>query len=239
MWKLYVLTVAELYAVQCYFGEHADHIIKDLCSDEKDKDNKLDQLLDNYIDSADIQLARLIAIQDDFNKHLDTAGDQLDRQHDDAIKQLKKQHKTFQADLRKRRDDVNQNLEKSKALMHQGKDCVDKLKRQSVSWRRPIPAVPDASLTDTQDIMEDIAQQLPSTNVPIDEPSRLVFVPSGPVSLGDIAEEDIKLATSPKPQRVTPDVSTRQGQYYGAKPKTKPPVTTKSTQPQVTGNLET
>ena len=233
----------------CSFGEHADHIIKNLCSDEKNKDNTLDQLLENHIDSADKQLAKLTAIQDDFNKHIDTAGDQLDRHHDDVIKQLKKQHKLFRADMQKRRDDVNQNLDKSKALIQQGKDSVDKLKRQSATWRRPIPAVPDARLTDTQDLMEGVKQQLPSTNVSIDEPRRLVFVPNGHVYLGDITEE-IKPTTSSKPQRATPDVSTtepqrvtpgigtKQDQYYGAKPKTKPPVTTKSTPPQATGNLE-
>ena len=54
-----------------------------------------------------------------------------------------------------RRDEVNQNLEKAKALIQQGKVCVDKLKKQSASWSRPIPVIPDASLTDTQDLMED------------------------------------------------------------------------------------
>ena len=193
--------------------------------------------------------------------------------HNDVIKQLKKQHTSFRAELQKRRDEVNQNLENSKALIQQGKDCVDKLRRQSVTWRRPIPAIPEASLTDTQDLMEGIKQQLPSTNynLPTVEPRKMVFVPSGHVSLGDITEEDVKTATTPKPQPVilvntrepqrvrpdvsttkpqrvtpdasttstqcaTPDVSTTQDQYYGAKPKTKPLVTTKSTQP---GNLKT
>ena len=288
----------------CYFGEHADHIIKGLCSDENDTNNSLDQLLDNHIDSADKQLARLTTIQDDFNKHLDTTGDKLDRHHDYAIKQLKQQHKSFRADLHKRRDEVNQNLDKSKALILQGKDFVDKLKRQSASWRRPMPAIPEASLTDTQDLIEGIKQQLPSTDVSIDEPRRLVFMPSRHVSLGDITEE-IKSTTSSnpqrvipavstrpqrvtpdvgtrpqrvtpdvgtrpqrvtpdvstrlqrvtpdvgtrpqrvtpdvrtRPQRVTPDVSTKQDQHYGAKPKRMPPVTTKSTLPIYTGNLET
>ena len=204
----------------CSFGEHADHIIKNLCSDEKNKNNYLDQLLDNHIDSADKQLAKLTAIHDDFNKHIDTAEDKLDRHHDDVIKQLKKQHKSFRAELQQRRDDVNQNLVKSKTLIQQGKDCVVHLKRQSSTWRRPIPAIPEASLTDTQDLLEDIKQQLPSTNV-IYEPRQLVFVPSDHASLGDITEE-IKPTTSSKPQCVTHDVSTRRGQYYGAKPKTKP-----------------
>ena len=222
----------------CYFGEHADHIIKNLCSDEKNKDNPLGQLLEKHIDSADKQLARLTTIQDDFNKHIDTAEDKLDSNHNDIIKQLKKQHKSFRAELQQRRNDVNQNLEKSKALIQQGKDYADKLKRQSVSWRRPIPAIPEASVTDIQDLMEGVKQQLPSNNVPIHEPRRLMFVPNGPVSLGDITEEDIKPNTTSTPQRVTPEVDTKQTQQHGAKPKTKPPVTTKSTPPEVTGNLE-
>ena len=195
----------------CSFGEHADHIIKDLCSDEKDENNFLDQLFDNYVDFADKQLAKLTTTQDDFNKHIDTAGDQLDRHHDDVIKQLKTQHKSFRAELQMRRDEVNQNLEKSKALIQQGKVCVDNLKKQSDSWRRPIPAIPNASLTDTQNLMEDIKQQLPSPNVTIDEPCRLVFMPSGHVSMGDNIE-DIKPTTSSKPQRVAPAVSTTEPQ---------------------------
>ena len=122
----------------CSFGEHADHIIKNLSSDEKNKDNSLDQLLDNHIDSADKQLARLTAIHDDFNKHIDTAEDKLDRHHDDVIKQLKKQHKSFRAELQRRRDDVNQNLVTSKTLIQQGKDCVVQLKRQSSTWREDL-----------------------------------------------------------------------------------------------------
>ena len=85
--------------------------------------------------------------------------------------------------------------------------------------------------------MEDIKQQLPSTNVSTDEPRRLVFVPSEHASLGDITEE-IKPTTASNPQRVTHDVSTRRGQHDGAKPKSKPPVTNKSTQPKATGNFE-
>ena len=221
----------------CSFGEHADHIIKDLCSDEKDKNNILDKLLENHIDSADKQLYKLTTIQDDFNKSIDTAGDKLDRHHGDVIKQLQTQHKFFRAKLQKTRNEVNQNLEKSKALIQQGKVCVAKLQRQSASWRRPIPVIPEARLTDTQDLIEGIKQQLPSTNVSTDEPRRLMFVPSDHVSLGDITE-DIKPTTSSKPQLVTPAVNTKQDQYYGAKPKTKPPVTAKSTQSEVTGNLE-
>ena len=220
----------------CSFGEHADHIIKNICSDEKNKDNSLDQLLENHIDSADKQLAKLTTIQNDFNKHLDAAEDKLDRHHDDVIKQLKKQHKSFRAELQQRRDDVNQNLVKSKTLIQHGKDCVVQLKRQSAAWRRPIPAIPDAILTDTQDLVEDIKQQIPSTNVSTDEPRRLVFVPSDHASLGDITEE-IKPTTSSKPQRVTHAVSTSQGQYYGAKPKRMSPVTTTSKPPQITGIL--
>ena len=60
--------------------------------------NFLDQLFDNYVDFADKQLAKLTITQDDFNKHIDTAGDQLDRHHDDVIKQLKTQHKSFRAE---------------------------------------------------------------------------------------------------------------------------------------------
>ena len=219
----------------CSVSEHDDHNIKDLCSDEKDNTNTLDQLFTNYIDSVDKQLAKLTTIQDDFNKHIDTAEDQLDRRHDDIIKQLKKQHKSFRAELQKKRDEVNQNLEKSKALIQQGKDCVDKLKRQSASWRRPIPAIPEAILTDAQCLMEGIKQQIPSSNLLIEEPRRLVFEPNDHVSLGDITEE-IQRTTASKPQRVSPEVSTKQGQQHGARPKTKPFVTKKSTQPEVTGN---
>ena len=68
--------------------------------------------------------------------------------------------------------------------------------------------IPEVNLTDTHDLMEGIKQQLPSTNVPIEVPRRLVFVPSGHVSLGDINEEVIKLHTASKPQRATHDVST-------------------------------
>ena len=222
----------------CSVGEHDDHNIKDICSDEKDKKNTLDQLFTNYIKSVDKHLANLKTIQDDFNKHIDTAGEQLDRHHDDIIKQLNQQHKSFRAELQKRRDEVNQNLEKSKALIQQGKDCVDKLKRQSASWRRPIPAIPEARLTDTQELMKGIKQQIPSSNLLIEEPRRLVFEPNDHVSLGYITEE-IKSTTASKPQRVAPEVSTKQDQQHGAKPKTKSLVTKKSTQPKVTGNLET
>ena len=222
----------------CSVGEHDDHNIDDLCSDGKDKKNTLDQLFTNYIDSVDKQLAKLKTIQDDFNKHIDTAGDQLDRRHDETIKQLNQQHKSFRAELHKRRDEVNQNLETSKALIQQGKDCVDKLKRQSASWRRPIPAIPEASLTDTQDLMEGIKQQIPSSNLLIEEPRRLVFEPNDHVSLGYITEE-IKSTTVSNPQRSTPDVRTRPDQHDGTKPKTKPPVTKKNTPPEVAGNLET
>ena len=222
----------------CAIDTHDDHNIKDLCSNE-DEELDLDQVFVNHIDSADKQLSKLTIIQDDFNKSIDTAGDQLDRHLDDAIQQLKQQHKSFREDLQQRRDEVNQNLEKSKALMHQGKDCVDKLKRQSASWRRPIPAIPEARLTDIQDLMEGIKQQLPSTDVSIEEPRRLVFMPSDHASLGDITEE-IKPTTSPNAQRATPDaISTNQDQHDGTKPKTKPPVAKKSTEPELTGNLKT
>ena len=223
----------------CSIGEHADHVIKDLCSDEKDRNTTLDQLFTDHITSADKQLAKLTKIRDDFNKHIDTAGHQLDRHLDDTIKQLKQQHKVFREELQKRRDDVNQNLEKSKALIQHGKDCVNKLKRQSASWQRPIPAIPDASLTDTQDLLEGITQQIPSNNVSIEEPRILVFVPSDHVSIGDITVENTKATTTPTPQRVTPDASTNRGQNDGTKPNTKPSVAKKNTEPELTGNLKT
>ena len=222
----------------CSFSEHDDHKIKDLCSDEKENNNTMDQLFTNYIISEDKQLAKLTTIQDDFNKHIDTAVEQLDRHHNKIIKQLKQQHKSFRAELQKKRDEVNQNLETSKALIQQGKDCVDKLKRQSVSWRRPIPAIPDARLTDTQELMEGIKQQIPSSNLLIEEPRRLVFVPNDHVSLGDITEE-IKSTTVLQPHNAIPAVHTRPDQHYGAKPKITPPVTKTSTHPEVAGNPET
>ena len=222
----------------CAIDTHDDHTIKDLRFDEMNRTNALDKLFTNHIHSADNQLAKLTTIQDDFNKHIDAAANQLDRHHNDVIKQLKKQHKLFRAELLKRRDAVNQNLEKSKALIQQGKDCVDKLKRQSASWRRPIPAIPEASLTDTQELMEGIKQQIPSSNLLIEKPRRLVFEPNDHVSLGYITE-DIKSTKISKQQHVSPEVSTKQGQQHGAKPKTKSSVTNKRTPPEVTGNLET
>ena len=107
----------------CAIDTHADHTIKDISFDEMNRNNALDKLFANHINSADKQLAKLTTIQGDFNKHMDTAVDQLDRRHDDVIKQLKKQHNLFRAELQKRRDEVNQNLEISKVLIQQGKDC--------------------------------------------------------------------------------------------------------------------
>ena len=125
----------------CSIGEHDDHTIKDLCSDEKDKTNTLDHVFTSHIDDVDKQLAKLTTIQDDFNKHIDTAGDQLDRRHDDIIKQLKQQHKSFRAQLQKKRDEVNQNLEKSKALIQQAL-CRIKITVTAVTviktWRLPV-----------------------------------------------------------------------------------------------------
>ena len=251
----------------CAIDTHADHNIKDLCSNE-DEEHGLDQVFVNHIDSADKQLSKLKIIQDEFNKGIDTARDQLDRHLYDAIKLLKQQHKSFREYLQQRRDEVNQSLEKSK-------DCVDQLKRQSASWRRPIPAIPEASLTDTHDLMEGIKQQLLATNATIPEPRRLVFVASDIVLLGDFIEVEIKTTTTSKPQDVTPDVSTnqdlhvtpdvstkqdqhvtpnvstkqdqhvtpdvrtKQDQHGGTKPKTKHPVDKKSTEPERTGNLKT
>ena len=112
----------------------------------------------------------------------------------------------FRAELQKKRDEVNQKLEKSKALIQQGKDCVDKLKRHSATWRRPIPSIPEVTLTDTQDPMEGMKQQLRSTIVPICEPRRMVFVPNDHVSLGVITEGDINPTKTQL--GVTHDVST-------------------------------
>ena len=210
----------------CSISTHADHTIKDLCSD-KDREDTLDQLFVGHIDSADKQLAKLTTIQDDFNKHIDSAGDQLDRHRDAVIKQLKQQHTTFRLELQQRRDEVNQNLEKSKTLIEQGKDCVNKLSRQSASWRKPIPVIPEAILNDTHDLMEGIKQQLPSTSVSIEEPHRLVFVPNDHVSLGGITEEDITPTTS-ETQPVTRD---------GTKAKSKRPVGRTCKASRVTGNI--
>ena len=221
----------------CAIDTHYDHTINDLCSNE-DKEYGINQVFANHIDSADKQLAKLKIIQDDFNKHFDTAEHQLDRHHNNAIKRFNKQHKSFRAEIQQRRNEVNQNLDKSKALLQQGKDCVEKLKRQSACWRRPIPAIPEASLTDTQDLIEAIKQQIPSTNVRIDEPRRLVFVPSGHVSLGDMGEKVINLTMTSHPQRVTRDVNTNQDKHDGTKPKTKHPVF-KKIKPETTGNLKT
>ena len=93
----------------CAIDTHADHNIKDLCSNKNQKYG-LDQVFVNHIDSADKQLSKLKIIQDDFNKGIDTTGDQLDRHLDDTIKLLKQQHKSFREDLQQRRDEVNQNL---------------------------------------------------------------------------------------------------------------------------------
>ena len=231
----------------CSLSTHEEHTINDLCSDEVEKTDQLDQLFADHMESADQQLARLLTIQDDFNMHMDRAGDQLDIHHDDVIKHLKQQHKSFRAQLQQRRDKVNLNLEQSKALIQQGNDCVNKLKRQSASLRRPIPGIPSASITDKQGLMEVIKQQLPSpTDVPSEEPRRVVFLPSDLVSLGNIVEEELMSTT--QPQRVIPDVSTtwiervtpeaNTTQKDGTKPKKRLPVAKKSIEPNATGNFE-
>ena len=177
----------------CSLGIHEDHTIKDFCSDDEERTDMLDQLFADHKDSANQQLARLTTIEDDFNWHMDRAEDKLDRHLDDVIKQLKQQHKSFRAQLQQRRDKVNQNLKKSKTLLQQGDDCMNKLKRQSASWRRPIPGIPAASINDKQDLIEGIKQQLPSTDALFAEPRRTMFFPSDMVSLGNIAEEESKV----------------------------------------------
>ena len=246
MWKPSVLIVVELCAIYVPLSTHEDHTIKDLCSDEERTD-ELDQLFADHIDSADQQLARLITIQDDFNIRMDRAGNKLNKHHEDVIKQLKQQHKSFRAQLQQRRDKVNQNLEQSKDLIHQGNDCVNNLKRQSASWRRPIPGIPAASITDKHDLIEVIKQQLPSTDVPSEEPRRVIFLPSNLVSLGNIVEEELKPTT--QLQRVILDVHTtwrervtlkaNTMQKDGTKPKKGFPVAKKNTEPNLTGNLIT
>ena len=227
----------------CFLGTHKEHTIKDLCSDDERSD-ELDQLFADHMESADQQLARLITIQDDFNMNMDRAGDQLDRHHGDAIKHLKQEHKSFRTQLQQRREKVNQNLEQSKTLIQQGNDCVNKLKRQSASWRRPIPGIPAANITDKQDLIEVIKQQLLSTAVPLEEPRRVVFQPIDLVSLGNIVEEESKPTT--QPQRVIPNVNTtwrervspeaNTSQKDGTRPKKRLRVAKKSIEPHVTGN---
>ena len=229
----------------CSLSTHEEHTIKDLCSDEAEWTDELDKLFADHMECADQQLARLITIQDDFNMHMDRAGDQLDTHHDDVIKQLKQQHMSFRVQLQQRRDKVNQNLEQSKALIQQGNDCVNKLKRKSASWRRPIPGIPAASITNKQDLIEVIKQQLPTTDVPLEETRRVVFLPSDLVSLGNIVEEELKLTTQQQRmipdvhatwrERVTPKANTTQKD--GTKPKKRLPVAKKNTEPKLTGNL--
>ena len=226
----------------CSLSTHEEHTIKDLCSDEAERTDELDQLFADHMASANQQLAKLITIQDDFNMNMDRAGDKLTKHHDDAIKHLKQQHKSFRAQLQQRRDKVNQNLEKSKALIQQGNDCVNNLKRQSASLRRPIPGIPAARITDKQDIVEGIKQQLPSTDVPLEGPCCVVFLPSDLVSLGNIVEEELKPTT--RPQRVIPNVNTtwrervtpkaNTKQKDGTKPKKRLPVAKKSIDPNKT-----
>ena len=179
----------------CSISTHDEHTLKDVGSSE-DRTDELDQLFDDHIASAEKQLAKLATIQDDFNGHIDRIGDQLDRYHDDVIKQLKQQHRSLRAKLQQRRDKVNHNLDKSKALIQQGNDCVNTLKRQSASWRRPVPGIPAANLTDIQDRIEGIKPQLPLLDVSLKEPYRWAFVPSGIVSLGSIVEEGNQSSTS-------------------------------------------
>ena len=229
----------------CSLSTHEDHTIKDLCSDDDERSGELDQLFADHMESTNQQLARLITIQDDFNMHMDRAGDKLNKHHDDVIKHLKQQHKSFRAQLQQRRDKVNQNLEKSKTLIQQGNDCVNNLKRQSASWRRPIPGIPAASITDKQDLIEGIKQQLPTTDVPLEEPCRVVFLPSDLVSLGNIIEGELKPITQPQrvisqvnttwKERVTHEANTTRKD--GTKPKQRLPVAKKNTEPNVTGKL--
>ena len=230
----------------CSLSTHEDHTIKDLCSDDDERSGELDQLFADQIDSANQQLARLITIQDDFNMHMDRAGDKLNKHNDDVIKHLKQQHKSFRVQLQQRRDKVNQNLEQSKAWIQQSNDCVNNLKRQSSSWRRPIPGIPAASITDKQDLIEGIKQQLPSTDVPLEDPCRVVFLPSDLVSLGNIVEGELKPTSQPQRvishvnttwrERVTPEANTTQKD--GTKPKKRIPVAKKSKKQNFTGNIE-
>ena len=230
----------------CSLSTHEEHPIKDFCSDENERSDELDQLFADHMESADLLLARLITIQGDFNMDMDSTEDKLDKHHDDAIKQLKQQHQSFRALLQQSRDKINQNLEQSKSLIQQGNDCVNNLKQQSASWRRPIPGIPAASITDKQDLIEGIKQQLPSTDVPLEYPCRVVFLPSDLVSLGNIVEEELKPTTQPQRvipnvnttwrERVTPEAKTKQKD--GTKPKKRLPVAKKSIEPNSTGNLK-
>jgi small-conductance mechanosensitive channel len=173
----------------CSFGTHADHQIRDLSSN-KGKLTAADTIFTDKVNAANNNLDRLNTLQRDFNTDMDITRDKLDKHHDDVIRQINKQHRAFRAQLQHRRDQVNQDLDRSKELIIQAKDCIHKLQKQSASWSNPIPAVPDAMVTDIQDLITDIKQRIPSTDVHVDRPSRLVFVPTTTMSMGKMIKGD-------------------------------------------------
>ena len=233
----------------CSLGAHSDHCQKELSWDS-DESNELDKVFIDHLDSAD-QLTTLATIKDTFNTHMDKTIDQLDKHHKAIMKQMKRQRKSFHAQLQQSRDQVNQNLETTKVLIEQGKACVKKLHSQTRSWRRPIPAMPGASITDIQDIVEGIKHKLPSA-IPIEEPVPLEFVPSDLVSLGDIVEKMRQNTTipehgtQPKPQWATShrtttrnrdETRTHAQRVIREGTNTKSPAWMTSEGPEMTGNI--
>ena len=213
----------------CSLTTHSDHELRAIAWDTEDGTNVLDQLFAGHMESVDQRLSKLCSLLGEFNADTDESISELDRHHDDAIKQLQQQHESFRAQLQQRRDQVNQDLGKVNSLLEQAKDCIMRLQRQAETFRRPTPAIPDASFNDTQKLIEGIKGQLSSIDVPKEQPCRLVFIPSGPVCLGDISEE-MELFT------VTSVYLIHDGTKPKIKLKTKPCVEEDITEPFTTGN---
>jgi small-conductance mechanosensitive channel len=161
----------------------------DLSSDSSDVIDGLEQIFKDKVSAADQAITSLTRLQGAFNTDMDKTTDELDKHHHEVIKQLQQQHRSFRKQLQERRYQVNQDLDISKALLGQSKDCIKRLQNQSESWRLPIPAVPDTMLTGIEDLIADITKQMPSTDVPVNRTTRLVFVPTDRLSLGEITKQ--------------------------------------------------
>jgi len=185
----FCVTCAKSVCTTCRLKDHSGHKVHELTFENRKVSRDLMDTLDAKEKSANERLERVKNIQRYFNEGMETVKQQLKEHYQQLIAELEQQFTSLDWKLKQRQNEVNAELEKRKRLAEGHKRSIISLRNEASGKIQPIKEIPEARITNARELLTDIRNSIPSTDVDIREPKTSVFVKNtAKISLREIRE---------------------------------------------------
>jgi hypothetical protein len=165
-----------------------------LSYDNKEITDELTDVLLNELKTVDERMARLDSLEVHVKTNMKSLRSEIDEQHNILLDQLTKQYKCLCVNVDKAEDRLILDIKTAKDQLQENKLKIEKLLKESEAWRKPVCGVPEAHITDVDDLVSEVRQQIPSADTGVVSiPTMKYVVGSKCVDLGKVIEEGISI----------------------------------------------